>query len=107
MTALKTAEATTERYRRAGETGDVDLAMSTFSVTAVVHSPLTERVRFTGHGELRTLIEVAYGPFDGTQFPPDIGDERSRVVIYTARIRGVDMEEATLLRLDDQGKIAE
>jgi hypothetical protein len=107
MTALKTAEATTERYRRAGETGDVDLAMTTFSATAVVHSPLTERVRFTGHGELRTLIEVAYGHFDGIQFHTDIGDERTRVVIYTARIRGVDMEEATLLRLDDQGKIAE
>ena len=42
------AEATTERYRRAGETADVELAMSTFAEDAVLHSPLTDRVRFTG-----------------------------------------------------------
>jgi hypothetical protein len=107
MTTLTTAEATTERYRRAGETGDVDLALSTFAENAVLHSPLTDRVRFTGHAELRSLLEVAYDHIDDMRFHTDVGDEHSRVVIYRARIRGVDMEEATLLRFDDEGKIAE
>jgi hypothetical protein len=107
MTALKTAETTTERYRRAGETGDVDLAMSTFTENAIVHSPLTTRARFTGHTELRALIAVAYSHLAGIRFHTDVGDERTRVVTYTARIRCSDVEEATLLRLDNQGKIAE
>jgi hypothetical protein len=107
MTMLTTAEATSERYRRAGETGDVDLAMSAFAENAVLHSPLTERVRFTGQAELRALIEVAYGHIDEIRFHTDVGDERTRVVIYRARIRGAAMEEATLLRFDDDGKIAE
>jgi SnoaL-like domain len=107
MTTLETAEATTERYRRAGETGDVDLALSTFAEDAVLRSPLTDRVRFTGHAELRALIEVAYGRVDGIRFHTDVGDERTRVVVYTARIGGADLEEAALLRLDDRGRITE
>jgi SnoaL-like domain len=107
MTALKTAEATTERFRRAGESGDVDLAMSTFSADAVVRSPLTERVRFSGHTELRALLEVAYGHLDDVSFHTDVGDERTRVVIYTAKIGGTELEEATLIRLDEQGMITE
>lgn len=107
MTTMKIAEATTERYRRAGETADVDLAMSTFAEHTVVHSPLTQRVRFTGHTEVRALIEVAYSHLDDIRFHTDVGDERTRVVIYTARLRGEDLEEATVLRLDDQGKIIE
>ncbi|MFD9892052.1 nuclear transport factor 2 family protein [Amycolatopsis sp. NPDC059027] len=101
------AEATAERYRRAGETADVELAMSTFAADAVVHSPLTSRVRFTGLAQLRQLIGVAYAHLDGVRFHTDVGDERTRVVVYTARIGGEEIEEATVLRFDDEGLIAE
>ncbi|WP_158888516.1 nuclear transport factor 2 family protein [Amycolatopsis anabasis] len=104
---MSTAEETTERYRRAVETGDVDLALSTFAEDAVVRSPLTRRIRFTGHAELRPLIEVAYRHLEDVRCHTDTGDDRTRVVVYTARIRGEELEETAVLRLDDRGKIAE
>ncbi|ONI91635.1 hypothetical protein ALI144C_00785 [Actinosynnema sp. ALI-1.44] len=107
MTVSTTAEATTERYRRAMETADVDLAMSTLADDAVLHSPLTKRVRFTGHAELRPLIEVAYSHIEDVRCHTDVGDERTRLVVHTARLRGVELEETALLRFDDQAKISE
>ncbi|GAA4542883.1 nuclear transport factor 2 family protein [Amycolatopsis samaneae] len=101
------AEATAERYRRAGETGDIELAMSTFAPDAVLHSPLTSRVRFTGLGQLRQLIGVAYAHLEDVRFHLDVGDDRTRVVVYTARVGGEEIEEATVLRFDDEGLIAE
>jgi hypothetical protein len=91
----------TERYRKAAETGDVDLAMTTFAAGAVLHSPLTGRVRFTGHAELRPLIEVAYSHLKNVRFHTDLGDDETRVVIYTALIGDEPVEEAALLRLED------
>jgi hypothetical protein len=91
----------TERYRQAAETGDVDLAMTTFAPDAVLHSPLTGRVRFTGHAELRPLLEVAYSHLKNVRFHTDLGDEETRVVIYTAQIGDEPVEEAAFLRLED------
>jgi SnoaL-like protein len=91
----------TERYRKAAETGDVDLAMTTFAAGAVLHSPLTGRVRFTGHAELRPLIEVAYSHLENVRFHTDLGDEETRVVIYTAQIGDEPVEESALLRIED------
>jgi hypothetical protein len=97
----------TETYRRAAEAGDVDLAMTAFAPDAVLHSPLTSRVRFTGHAQLRPLIEVAYAHLSEIRFHTDVGDERTRVVVYTARIGGEPIEEATVVRLNSDGLIEE
>jgi len=97
----------TETYRRAMETRDVELALTAFAPDAVLHSPLTSRVRFTGHAQLRPLIAVAYRHLADIRFHTDTGDARTRVVVYTARIGGEPIEEAALLRLDDDGLIEE
>ncbi|MEU0536724.1 nuclear transport factor 2 family protein [Amycolatopsis tolypomycina] len=97
----------TETYRRAMETRDVELALTAFAPDAVLHSPLTSRVRFTGHAELRPLIEVAYRHLKDISFHTDTGDARTRVVVYTARIGGEPIEEAALLRLNDDGLVEE
>lgn len=98
---------TTERYRRAAETQDVELALSAFAPDAVVHSPLTGRVRFTGHAELGPLLEVAYSHLRDLRFHTDTGDASTRVVVYTARIGGEEIEETAVLKLDEDGLIAE
>ncbi len=98
---------TTERYRRALETRDVELALSAFAPDAVVHSPLTGRVRFTGHEELRPLLEVAYSHLRDVSFHTDTGDASTRVVVYTARIGAEEIEEAAVLKLREDGLITE
>ncbi|QWF80231.1 nuclear transport factor 2 family protein [Amycolatopsis sp. CA-230715] len=92
---------TTDRYRKAAETGDVDLALSTFADNVVLRSPLTNRVRFTGHDQLRDLLAVAFEHLEDVRFHTDVGDEHTRVVVYRATVRGEDVEEATLLKLED------
>ncbi|MCR6486356.1 nuclear transport factor 2 family protein [Amycolatopsis sp. OK19-0408] len=95
----------TETYRRAAETGDVDLALTAFAPDAVLHSPLTSRVVFTGHAQLRPLLEVAFSHLTELTFHTDAGDDRTRVVVYTARIGGEAIEEAAVLRLNAAGLI--
>jgi hypothetical protein len=97
----------TETYRRAAETRDAELALTAFAPDAVLHSPLTSRVRFTGHAQLRPLIEVAYRHLTDINFHTDTGDDRTRVLVYTARIGGEAIEEVTLVRLNDEGLIEE
>jgi hypothetical protein len=97
----------TEIYRRAAEAGDVDLALTAFAPDAVLHSPLTSRVSFTGHEELRALIEVAYTHLSEIHFHTDVGDSRTRVMVYTARIGGEPIEEATVVKLNSAGLISE
>jgi hypothetical protein len=97
----------TETYRRAMETRDVELALTAFAPDAVLHSPLTSRVRFTGRAELRPLIEVAYRHLKDIRFHTDTGDERTRVLVYTAKVGGEPIEEAALLRLNGEGLIEE
>ena len=41
------------------------------------------------------------------RFHTDVGDERTRVVVCTARIRGEPIEEATVVRLNSEGLIEE
>ncbi|WP_116049093.1 nuclear transport factor 2 family protein [Amycolatopsis palatopharyngis] len=105
--ALTRAESTTERYRRAGEAGDAAQALTTFAPEAVLHSPLTTAARFTGTESVRTIIEAAFSRIEGIRFHTDVGDERTRTVVYTARVGGVEIEETAVLRLDDEARIVE
>ncbi|MFD5095050.1 nuclear transport factor 2 family protein, partial [Amycolatopsis thailandensis] len=98
---------TTERYRRALETRDVELALSGFAPDVIVHSPLTSRVRFTGHAELKPLLEVAYTHLRDVRFHTDTGDATTRVVVYTARIGAEEIEEAAVLKIGEDGLITE
>ncbi|SFB02582.1 SnoaL-like domain-containing protein [Amycolatopsis marina] len=105
--ALARAEATTERYRHAMEAGDPDLALTTFAPDAVLHSPLTSALRFTGIDEIRRVVECAFGSFANVRFHTDVGDERTRTVISSAQIGGVDIEETAVLRLNADADITE
>ncbi|MDI5977324.1 nuclear transport factor 2 family protein [Amycolatopsis magusensis] len=97
----------TERYREGGEKADLDLVLSAFAEDAVLISPLTDRVRFTGKAEIAQIVQVALGRIEGMRFHTDVGDERTRTLVCTGRINGVAIEESALARLDDDGLIRE
>ena len=44
---------------------------------------------------------------DGINFTDDVGDAHTRALFYTATVRGVEVEEATRVRLDDQARVTE
>ncbi|WP_307795859.1 nuclear transport factor 2 family protein [Amycolatopsis sp. 195334CR] len=97
----------TERYREGGEKADLELVMSAFAEDAVLISPLTDRLRFTGKDEIARIVAVAFTKIEGMRFHTDTGDEHTRALVYTGRINGVPIEESAVARLDDDGLIRE
>ncbi|MFF5205560.1 nuclear transport factor 2 family protein [Streptosporangium sp. NPDC000396] len=105
--ALTRAEATALAYRKAVESGDVEAVIALFAPDVVFHSPISTRVRFEGRDSVRPLFKVALASLSGLAFHTDIGDERRRTLVATARIGRQELEEATLLLLDEEARIAE
>jgi hypothetical protein len=100
-------KATIQQWRTAAETGDADLAVDAAADAVVVRSPLTDRIRFEGRDELRHLLSVATKSIVDIRFHAVLGEEHTWALFYTARVRGQSIEEAQLIRLNEQGKIAE
>jgi hypothetical protein len=102
-----TADTSTMIWRQAGESGDCALATTCLAADVQVISPLTAQFRFTGHDQVRDMLAAAYRVIDSITFHTEVGDDRTRALFYYGRCRGVDFEEAQLLRFDDQGLIVE
>jgi hypothetical protein len=108
MTDLITAaHPTTERYRRAAEAGDVDGVLSTLAPNVVFHSPITERVVFRGHQEMRELLSAVFSTVTEVRYFADVGDDRTRVLFDHLRVNGLEMEQAHRVSLNEHGEIEE
>ncbi|MBG0826593.1 nuclear transport factor 2 family protein [Planomonospora sp. ID67723] len=99
--------ATTQRYREAGEAKDIDALMSTLAPTVIFRSPLSARAGFAGHAQVRRLFSVALGALRDLRYHADVGDDRTRMLAATARLGHHELEEAALVRLGDDGLIEE
>jgi SnoaL-like domain len=104
---LSAAHPTTERYRRAGEAGDVEGLLATLAPDVVLHSPITERVVFRGHEEMRELLRAVFSTVTDVQYFADVGDERTRVLFDHVRVNGRAMEQAHRVTLHERGEIDE
>lgn len=96
-----------EDFRKAGETHDVDLAMSACAPDVVVHSPLTDTASFRGQRQVRQLFEVVYERLDGIRYRDLLGDGDQWALFGSATVGGQRIDETLLLRLNSSGKIAE
>ncbi len=105
--AASRAAATTARWRATAEARDIDGFMATLSPRVVLHSPITTRTHFEGHEEVRALIETVFATVEDIHYTDDLGDEHVRALVYRARIGGQEVHEATIVRLDEDGLIAE
>jgi hypothetical protein len=101
------AAARTAEWRAAAEARDLERFMATLGPNILIHSPLTDRTHFEGHDDVRTLMLAVFATIHDIRYTDDIGDEHTRALVYTARVAGQHVQEATLLRLDDQALIVE
>lgn len=101
------ALATTEQWRKGGETGDVDLCLEALAADVVIHSPISHRIRFEGRDQAHDLLIAAFSLFQELRYASDIGDHRNRTLVHRARIGEQELEEVQLIRLDDAAKISE
>lgn len=101
------AEDTVRRMRAAMEAGDIEGVMATTAPDVVLRSPITDKFQFRGHAELRELMEVVLETVADIRYYEEIGDDRTRAVFYRARVGSQPVDEACLIRLDDQARITE
>jgi hypothetical protein len=98
---------TTARFAAAAEAHDIDGALATMAPDVVLRSPISDRVSFTGHEEMRELLEAVFETISDIEYFVDIGDERTRALFYRGRVGRQPVEEATRATLNEDGLISE
>jgi len=74
----------------------------------VLRSPISGRARLEGRETVADLLRVVFTVLDDIQFYATAGEgERTQAVFWCGKVLGVHVEEANLLRLDAEGRIAE
>ena len=93
------------QFRAAMESRDVAAVVDCFAPDAVFHSPLTERLAFTGPEQIGAVTEVVFGVFDDLRYTDETSGDDTGYLVWRARIGGLDIESVDLLRFGPGGKI--
>ena len=93
------------RYRAASEACDLDALMETLSPDIRLVSPISGRMVFRGHDDMRVLLEAIYGSMRGLHWTEEIGDGATRVIIGEGRIGPLTIGDAMVFELADDGRI--
>jgi len=94
-----------DRYLAASSANDVDGLMETLTPGAEVHSPISGRMVFRGHDDLRILLGAVYGSLHGLRWGRPIGDGSVRVVVGEAGIGPLRVGDAMVFELAEDGRI--
>jgi hypothetical protein len=93
------------RYCAATEAGDVAGFMATLAPDVEVVSPISGRMVFRGHDDVRVLLSAVYGTLTGLRWTKVVGDGESRVAVGEARIGAIGMTDAMVFELGTDGRI--
>jgi SnoaL-like domain len=93
------------RYLAATEAGDIDGFMETLTPDVEVVSPISGRMVFSGHDDVRILLSAVYGSLNGLRWIKEVGDGESRVAVGEARIGSIGMTDAMVFDLGADGRI--
>jgi hypothetical protein len=93
--------------RAAMEAKDAGAAVAAFAPDAVLHSPLTGGLSFTGHEQITAVTEVVLDVFEDFHYTDEVRGRDSTVLVARARVGGQDIEIVDHLRMRPDGKIGE
>ena len=93
--------------RVAMERGDLEAVLDTFAPDAVLRSPLTSRLVFSGREQIEAVMGVVIDVFEDLRYTDQLVSGDRAVLVATARVKGRELEMVDHLRLDEQGKIRE
>jgi hypothetical protein len=94
--------------RAAMEARDVAAVVDAFAPDAVLRSPLTARLTFTGHEQIGALAQVLVEVLDDLRYTDEACDGTTGFLAWRARIGGQQIEGVDLLRFGEpDGKIRE
>jgi SnoaL-like domain len=118
MTSLQIAEAPTSlaalfdetiaKLRLAGESHDPHAMIALLSDDVIVRSPITQQIRFEGIDQARDLFVRVFAVIRDITFYEVVGaGTATQVIFWRGTVSGTYLEEANLLKLDDEGRIVE
>jgi len=86
---------------------DVDGVVACFATDGQLRSPITRRVAFRGHQQIREVLEVVYATVGSVEVDEIVGDGSRRVLLVSSSVAGQPLDEAMLVQLNPDGQIAE
>lgn len=93
------------RYRIASESDDVDAAMRTLAPDVEVVSPISGRMVFRGHDDVRVLLSAVYSSLTALRWSQEAGDGAVRVILGDARVGPLRLGDAMVVELAADGRI--
>jgi len=93
--------------RAAMEARDLDAAVDAFAPDAVLRSPLTAKLAFTGRDQIRAVMEVILDVFEDLHYTEELRGENAAFLVSRARVGGQDIEVVDRMRLGRDGRIIE
>jgi hypothetical protein len=93
------------RYRAASEANDIDAVMETIAPDAELVSPLSGRMVFRGHADVRHLLAAVYSTLRDLRWDEEVGDNHARVIIGSFKVGPLRMTDAMAFDLGADGRI--
>ncbi len=97
---------TASDFRAAVESDDIEAAVALLAPDVVFHSPVTFHP-FLGKETVSALLRLVAQTFENFRYTDELSGEDSHALIFRASIDGKELEGIDLLRLDEQGLIAD
>lgn len=79
--------------------------MASLAPGAALVSPVSGRLVFRGHPDLRVLLGAVYGALGQVRWSDELGDGRLRVVLGEATVGPLRLGDAMVLELAEDGQI--
>jgi hypothetical protein len=92
-------------YCAASEAADLDGLMATLAPDAELVSPISGRMVFRGHEDLRILLTAVYGSLNGLRWTESTGQDGLRVAIAEARVGPLRLTDAMVFDVGANGLI--
>jgi ketosteroid isomerase-like protein len=97
-----------DALRVATEAGDIAQLTALMADDIVIQSPITTLIRFEGKDQVRELFEHVFRHVKDVRFYQTLSDgDKMHAVFWRGRVGKYYLEEANLVRLNEQGQIAE
>jgi ketosteroid isomerase-like protein len=93
--------------RAAMEARDLSAALDAFAPDAVLRSPLTGRLTFTGREQIGAILQIVLDTFDDLVYTDELHSGDRAVLVARARVGGTDIEMVDHMRLDQNQEIRE
>lgn len=93
------------RYRAASEANDLDALMETIAPDAELVSPLSGRMVFRGHPDLRILLGAVYSTLSDLRWGDEVGAGPARIAIGDCKVGPLRMSDAMAFDLAEDGRI--